>query len=120
MLSGTIINREYRHESDVLKEMEVTEFTSGGIVEEPDGTIHLLENPLQESSISLHIYYPAISSFEDMHSYNIEEGAIGVLASGASLVLHGIAKIRVILKRFKKMHSGSLVLGKETVIILAQ
>lgn len=84
VLSGTIINREYRHEADVLKEIEVTEFTSGGIVEEPDGTIHLLENPLQEASISLHVYYPAISSFEDMHLYNIEEGAIGVLDSGAT------------------------------------
>ena len=42
VLSGKIINRAYRHELHVLKEIEVTEFTTGGIVEEPDGTIHLL------------------------------------------------------------------------------
>ena len=83
VLSGKIINRAYRHELHVLKEIEVTEFTTGGIVEEPDGTIHLLENPLKTPSISLHVYYPTITSFEDMRLYNIEERAIGVLGSGA-------------------------------------
>ena len=44
VLEGRIINRAYIHEAGVLKEVEVTEFTANGVVEEPDGTIHLLEN----------------------------------------------------------------------------
>ena len=83
VLKGRLVNRTYEHHSAVLEETEVAEFTSGGIVEETDGTIHLLENSSKEESISLHVYYPAIASFEDMHLYNIEEGAIGVLGSEA-------------------------------------
>lgn len=83
VLKGRLVNRTYEHHSAVLEEIEVTEFTAGGIVEEADGTIHLLENSSEEESISIHVYYPAIASFEDMHLYNVEEGAIGVLGSGA-------------------------------------
>ncbi len=83
VLEGRIINRAYIHEAGVLKEVEVTEFTANGVVEEPDGTIHLLENDMDTASISLHVYYPAVSSFEDMHLYNIDEGSIGILGAGA-------------------------------------
>jgi ubiquinone/menaquinone biosynthesis C-methylase UbiE len=83
VLKGGLVNRVYEHHSAVLEETEIVEFTAGGIVEEADGTIHLLENSSEEESISLHVYYPCIVSFEGMHLYNIEEGAIGVLGSGA-------------------------------------
>ena len=83
VLDGAIINRAYEHGEGVLREVEISEFTSGGIVEEPDGTIHLLENPLERESISLHVYYPPISTFEGMDLYEPEIGAIGTLGSGA-------------------------------------
>lgn len=83
VLQGRIVNRAYIHEAGVLKEVEVTEFAADGVVEEPDGTIHLLENGMDTASISLHVYYPAVSSFEDMHLYNTHEGSIGILGAGA-------------------------------------
>ena len=83
VLQGVLVNRAYDHSGSVLKEVEISEFKAGGVVEEPDGTIHLLENPSEEASISLHVYYPPISTFEGMELYEPELGSIGTLGSGA-------------------------------------
>lgn len=84
VISGTVLNREYHFEESTLSETAVSEYRAGGIVEEPDGVIHLLENPLDVPSISIHAYFPAISSFEGMQLYHVDKRSIGTLSASAT------------------------------------
>lgn len=80
VLEGTCDNVIYEHEGDKLYERQTIRAISGGIIDEPDGTIHKIVNPsATENLITLHFYYPALETLDGLVLYNTEKGQIGKL-----------------------------------------
>lgn len=84
MLEGELDNVEYVYKNGVLGEDRAVRFLAGGVADEPDETIHKLANPSSENgAVSLHFYYPALDTLEDLAIYNTEIGAEGILSATA-------------------------------------
>ena len=79
VLEGRLDDHRYEMKGGALFEKAVTTYGVGGIMPEPDGVIHKLRNGGSEYAITVHFYYPAITSFEGMKLFNTEKGAIGTL-----------------------------------------
>lgn len=83
-LEGVCDNVTYFLHDNVLKEDLVIRGIQDGIIEEKDGVIHKLCNPShQNETVTLHIYYPTLETFQGMKIFDIENGRIGVLNEDA-------------------------------------
>lgn len=84
MLEGELDNVEYVFDNGVLGEDRAVRYYPGGVADEPDETIHKLANPNpKKGAVSLHFYYPALDTLEDLAIYNTEIGAEGILSAQA-------------------------------------
>lgn len=91
VLEGTCDNVEYEHAGDELVERRLIRAHRGGVLDEPDGTIHKIVNPSRtDTLVTAHFYYPALDSLDGLKLYDTDTGAIAVLnekAPSASLNL---------------------------------
>ena len=84
-LEGSIDNIEYRHENGKLLEGKAIRANRGGVLNEPDGTIHKIVNASKEDYlVTLHFYYPALDTLDGLELFCLETGRIGVLNKKAS------------------------------------
>lgn len=85
VLEGTCENAEYLHKEGVVSEDRVLQGTKGGLMAEPDGTLHKISNPsTEENLITAHFYYPAQENMENMAIYDLENERIGILNDKAA------------------------------------
>lgn len=85
VLEGALDNILYRHEAGVLAEYRAMRFLAGSIADEPVNVIHKLANPSKDQcSVTLHFYYPALDTLEDLIIYNTVLEAEGVLSKEAA------------------------------------
>lgn len=79
-LDGTVDNIEYREEGGKLYESRAVRATSGGVLNEPDGVIHKIVNASEEDYlVTLHFYYPALDTLEDLRLFCLETNRVAVL-----------------------------------------
>lgn len=79
-LEGQIDNVTYIEEGNVIREHVTSRALPGGIVNEPDGTVHKIVNSDPEKPlVTLHFYYPALDTLNNLVLYNLEEGTRGIL-----------------------------------------
>ncbi|MCB0733613.1 MAG: methyltransferase domain-containing protein [Flavobacteriales bacterium] len=83
ILEGDLDNIFFQHREDQLIEKNSTRYVKGGLIPEPDGVIHKLQNPTNKRAVSLHFYYPAIESFDGMKLFDLDSGSIGELSDQA-------------------------------------
>lgn len=84
VLEGCCDNTEFHLEESQLIEHRTIRAFKGGLLAEPDGVIHELKNPnSNQTTVTMHVYYPHLSSFEGMKIFEKESGRIGVLGAGA-------------------------------------
>lgn len=80
VLEGTCDNVEYEHRGEELVETRTLRALPGGVIAEPDGTIHKITNPsTTDHLVTCHFYYPALESLDGLVLYELESGTIGVL-----------------------------------------
>jgi ubiquinone/menaquinone biosynthesis C-methylase UbiE/predicted metal-dependent enzyme (double-stranded beta helix superfamily) len=91
VLDGTCDNVEYEHKSGTLRETHLIRAQRGGVLDEPDGTIHKIVNPSStEHLVTVHFYTPALDTLDGLKLYDTKTGTIAVLnehAPSASLQL---------------------------------
>jgi ubiquinone/menaquinone biosynthesis C-methylase UbiE/predicted metal-dependent enzyme (double-stranded beta helix superfamily) len=90
VLSGKARNVEYAFKHEEMQVQRSVIVEKNGIIPEPDGVIHKLENGSREEPlITLHFYYPALRDLKGLKMYG-EDGTFAILnenASSASLDL---------------------------------
>lgn len=80
VLDGTCDNVEYVHENGVLRETRLIRALKGGVLDEPDGTIHKIVNPSEtDHLVTVHFYSPPLDSLDGLKLYDIETGSVAVL-----------------------------------------
>ena len=85
VLSGSCENVEYLYKEGVISEIHRMKFLKGGLIPEPDGTLHKMYNPSgEESLVTAHFYYPPLENMDNMVIYNLENQRIGTLNDKAS------------------------------------
>lgn len=85
VLEGTCDNVEYHHEGDLLREVQTIRGIRGGVLDEPDGTIHKIKNPSStQSLVTCHFYYPALDTLDGLVLYDTTTGDIGKLNEKAA------------------------------------
>ena len=76
---GCCDNVEFKLEKGQLIETRTLRGLPGGILNEPDGTIHKICNPSEtENLVTIHFYYPALDNLNNLAIYG-ENGTLGVL-----------------------------------------
>ena len=84
VLEGEAYNVEYTHREGKLSEGLTVVVKKGGIIREPDHIIHKIKNASDTKPlVTLHFYYPPITSFQGMKIYDLEQQRIGTLGSQA-------------------------------------
>lgn len=83
-----IVYRDHADPQDpdqrLLDEQRVAFIGTGGVLHEPDGTIHKIVNPSPEAEmLSLHIYYPALENLDGLVLYDLEGRRTGQLGPDA-------------------------------------
>lgn len=74
-LSGTAENVNYTLEEGVMMVEDVMRATPGGIIPEPDGTIHKIRNgSAKDPLVTLHLYHPALETLDGLVLYDVEAG----------------------------------------------
>lgn len=91
-LEGTVENVAFEMSKEgQLRKNALVQAQPGGILPEPDGTIHLIRNGRQnERLVTLHFYSPALDNLDDLKLYDLATGTIKVCnehATSASLDL---------------------------------
>ena len=77
-------NVEYKLNNGILKEIHTTRALPGGVMNEPNGTIHKIVNPSEtDTLITIHFYYPALENLNNLTIYD-EDGRLGVLNEKAA------------------------------------
>jgi len=75
-LQGTLENVSYRLTGTELERVDLLRAYPGGIVPEPDGTLHKIRNgSATEALITLHFYYPALDTLDGLALYDLETGS---------------------------------------------
>lgn len=78
-LEGVMENVDYSLHDGTVREKGLTHVMSGGIMPEPDGTIHKLVNSSPDKPlITLHFYAPALESLEGLRLFDLKAGDIYV------------------------------------------
>lgn len=86
-VSGEVENVEYRYDaaSKTLKEGCALRVSAGGVLPEPDGTIHKIVNPsLDKPLVTIHFYAPALETLDGMVIFDAEKGWRGELNDKAT------------------------------------
>lgn len=84
VLEGELDNVLYREEGDKLVEYSIDKYVQNGLMPEPDGVIHKIGNRNKDKrAITLHFYYPALVTLENLRLFNLESGDVGVLSKDA-------------------------------------
>jgi len=84
VLDGRAEDISYSYKQPKLCRKSRGVFFKHGLLAEPDGVIHKIINADKTKSLTtLHIYYPAIKSFQGMKLFNIPERKIGTLDANA-------------------------------------
>jgi ubiquinone/menaquinone biosynthesis C-methylase UbiE/predicted metal-dependent enzyme (double-stranded beta helix superfamily) len=90
VLEGVASNTEYFFDDNTLKQKRAVIINKGGLIPEPDNTIHKLANHSSiEALVTLHFYYPPLKDLDHLKLYGID-GTISELnekAKSASLSL---------------------------------
>jgi ubiquinone/menaquinone biosynthesis C-methylase UbiE len=80
VLEGACDNIEYTLEDGKLIESQTIRALAGGVLDEPDGTIHKITNPSKTRTlVTAHFYYPALETLDGLAVYDIETERVGVL-----------------------------------------
>ncbi|MEO1382298.1 MAG: methyltransferase domain-containing protein [Bacteroidota bacterium] len=84
MLEGQLDNITYQYKEGILGEDKAARYLPISVMDEPDNTIHKLRNPHPtQGAVSLHFYYPALDTLEDLVIYDTTRKAQGVLSATA-------------------------------------
>lgn len=86
-VEGEVENIEYSYDKDEkqLKEGRALRVRKGGILPEPDGTIHKIVNPSQDQPlVTIHFYAPALETLDGMVIFDAEKGWRGELNEKAT------------------------------------
>lgn len=84
VMEGACMDLVYELKGRKIREQKESICLAGGIVDEPDGTIHKIVNPSGEARlVTIHFYHPALESFKGMKIYDLEKGRIGTLSEKA-------------------------------------
>ena len=74
-LQGVLENVTYALEDGELRLAEMLQATSGGIVPEPDGTLHKIRNgSATDPLVTLHFYFPALKNLDGLALYDLKTG----------------------------------------------
>lgn len=80
VVEGACDNVVYKENEDVLIESITARGLPGAVLPETDGVIHALKNPSEtEEAITIHFYYPPLTTFDGMRIFDIDHMRIGVL-----------------------------------------
>lgn len=84
VLEGTCENIEYKLNDDHMLVSGQLLARSGGVIDEPDGTIHKIRNASDnEELVTVHFYYPALETLDGLAVYDLKGGRIGTLNEDA-------------------------------------
>ncbi len=90
-LEGVVENVAYAWDEARLSESSLVKAYPGGILPEPDGTIHKIRNGSStDRLVTLHFYFPALDNLSGLKLYDLAQGSIMTLndlAPSASLEL---------------------------------
>lgn len=85
VLQGTCENIVYQLNAGKMSIINQMYARAGGVIDEPDGTIHLIRNPSKsEELVTCHFYYPALETLDGLKVYDLDEGKIGTLNERAA------------------------------------
>ena len=74
-LEGMLENVTYRLKDGVLEVQDVLRAVPGGLVPEPDGTLHKIQNGSEsEALVTLHFYSPALANLDGLVLYDLPTG----------------------------------------------
>lgn len=80
VLNGEGENVEFQFQDKILTPKRRILCKKSGVMNEPDGTIHLIKNASSENPlITLHLYVPALENLDGLTLFDIESKKIGVL-----------------------------------------
>lgn len=83
-LKGEVENVEYLFDGSTLTEHRSVCARRGGVINEPDGTVHRISNPSKtDALITLHFYSPALVNLDGMTIFNEKEGLLAELNENA-------------------------------------
>lgn len=86
-VEGEVENVEYRFDAQKkeLREGTALRVRAGGVLPEPDGTIHKIVNPSKEHPlVTIHFYYPALDTLDGMVLFDAERRWMGELNETAT------------------------------------
>lgn len=86
-VEGEVENVEYTYDAGAreLREKSALRVRKGGVLPEPDGTIHKIVNPSRtEPLITVHFYAPALETLDGMVLFDAEKGWLGELNAEAT------------------------------------
>ena len=86
-VEGEVENVEYSFDAEKreLKEGRALRVRAGGILPEPDGTIHKIVNPsMDKTLVTVHFYAPALDTLDGMVIFDAEKGWRGELNEKAT------------------------------------
>lgn len=86
-LEGEVENVEYTYDADrkELREGLALRVSAGGVLPEPDGTIHKIVNPSSDKPlITVHFYAPALDTLDGMVLFDAEKRWLGELNEQAT------------------------------------
>ena len=90
-LSGQLEHHGFRFEAGRLSLEDRVVAFPGGVLAEPDGTIHRLENASDsEPLITLHLYAPALTDLGGLQLFDIQGGQVFTLAASAPAAVLGL------------------------------
>ena len=116
VVDGICDNVVYKEEGGVLSEHSILRAIAGGVLNEPDDTIHKICNPSSEESLlTLHFYFPPLSNLDGLTLFDTKTKRKGILnekAESASFLenpshFHSLEKDAFIFKPFEKTSNKS-------------
>lgn len=86
-VEGEVENVEYTYDAQnkELREGTALRVRAGGVLPEPDGTIHKIVNPSKDSPlVTIHFYFPALDTLDGMVLFDAERRWMGELNETAT------------------------------------
>ena len=86
-VQGEVENVEYTYDKErrELREGQALRVRAGGVLPEPDGTIHKIVNPsANQPLVTVHFYAPALDTLDGMVLFDAENGWLGELNEKAT------------------------------------
>ena len=86
-IEGEVENIEYEFDAEQkeLREGSALRVSAGGVLPEPDGTIHKIVNPSPDQPlVTVHFYAPALDTLDGMVLFDAEKGWLGELNAEAT------------------------------------